>query len=77
VFDKFRQIDSTTTRSHSGAGLGLYIVKTFVELLGGTITVESRLGEGSVFTVRLPVEPATASTQAGHAPTAASQRFLN
>jgi len=55
VFDKFRQLDSTTTRNHSGAGLGLYIVKTFVELLGGTINVHSRLGEGSVFTVNLPV----------------------
>jgi signal transduction histidine kinase/HAMP domain-containing protein len=55
VFDKFRQLDSTTTRNHSGAGLGLYIVKTFVELLAGTISVQSRVGEGSVFTVHLPV----------------------
>jgi signal transduction histidine kinase len=54
VFDKFRQIDSTTTRNHSGAGLGLYIAKTFVELLDGSISVQSRVGEGSVFTVRLP-----------------------
>jgi signal transduction histidine kinase len=55
IFDKFRQIDSTTTRNHSGAGLGLYIVKTFVELLNGTISVQSWVGEGSVFTVHLPV----------------------
>jgi signal transduction histidine kinase/HAMP domain-containing protein len=55
IFDKFRQIDSTTTRNHSGAGLGLYIVRTFVELMDGTITVQSRVGEGSVFTVHLPV----------------------
>jgi signal transduction histidine kinase/HAMP domain-containing protein len=75
VFDKFRQIDSTTTRNHSGAGLGLYIVKTFVELLGGTISVESQLGEGSVFTVRLPVESEAA--QVGRDPSAASQPRLN
>jgi signal transduction histidine kinase len=54
IFDKFRQVDSTTTRSHSGAGLGLYIVKTFVQLLGGTVGVQSRIGEGTIFTVRLP-----------------------
>jgi signal transduction histidine kinase len=58
VFDKFRQIDSATTRNHSGAGLGLFIVKNFVDLLGGTIEVASKVGEGSVFTVRLPVRPA-------------------
>ncbi|HKY08154.1 MAG TPA: ATP-binding protein, partial [Candidatus Binatia bacterium] len=57
VFDKFRQIDSATTRKYSGAGLGLYIVKNFVSLLGGTIEVTSELGKGSVFTVRLPVRP--------------------
>jgi signal transduction histidine kinase len=55
IFERFRQIDSTTTRNHSGAGLGLYIVKTFVELLNGTISVQSWVGEGSVFTVHLPV----------------------
>jgi len=55
VFDKFRQIDSATTRNYSGAGLGLYIVKNFVRILGGTIDVRSRVGEGSVFTVTFPV----------------------
>ena len=55
VFDKFRQIDSATTRNYSGAGLGLYIVKNFVNLLGGTIDVRSKLGEGSQFTVRLAI----------------------
>ena len=57
VFDKFRQIDSGTTRNYSGAGLGLYIVKNFVNLLGGTIEVRSELGAGSVFVVRLPIQP--------------------
>jgi signal transduction histidine kinase/HAMP domain-containing protein len=55
VFDKFRQIDSATTRNHSGAGLGLFIVKNFVEILGGSIEVTSKVGEGSVFIVRLPI----------------------
>jgi two-component system, sensor histidine kinase len=77
VFDKFRQIDSTTTRSHSGAGLGLYIVKTFVELLGGTISAQSKLGEGSVFAVRLPFEPAATPTQVDHDPGTPPQKFLN
>jgi signal transduction histidine kinase len=57
VFDKFRQIDSATTRNHSGAGLGLYIVKNFTTLLGGTVEVQSHPGKGSVFTVRLPIQP--------------------
>jgi signal transduction histidine kinase len=56
VFDKFRQIDSATTRNFSGAGLGLYIVNNFVHLLGGTIEVRSELGKGSVFTVRLAMQ---------------------
>jgi len=63
VFDKFRQIDSATTRNHSGAGLGLYIVKNFVNLLGGTIDVSSKLGEGSTFTVSLPVARHTGDTR--------------
>jgi signal transduction histidine kinase/HAMP domain-containing protein len=58
VFEKFRQIDSATTRNYSGAGLGLYIVKNFVDLLGGKIDVRSKVGEGSIFTVWLPVRSA-------------------
>jgi signal transduction histidine kinase len=53
IFDKFRQIDSTTTRHYSGAGLGLYIVKVFAGLIEGSIEARSKLGEGSVFTVRV------------------------
>jgi signal transduction histidine kinase len=65
VFDKFRQIDSTTTRHYSGAGLGLYIVKSFVEILGGTVSAESKLGAGSLFSVRLPVNATGAVLRQG------------
>lgn len=73
VFDKFRQIDNTMTRNHSGAGLGLYIVKTFVELFEGTISVQSKVGEGSTFTVRLPIKRETGDFQ----PQAAARGLLN
>jgi signal transduction histidine kinase len=55
IFEKFRQIDSTTTRHYSGAGLGLYVVKIFVEVLGGVVSVQSKPDEGTTFTVRVPV----------------------
>ncbi|MEH2297464.1 hybrid sensor histidine kinase/response regulator [Nostoc sp.] len=56
VFERFRQADSTTTRSHNGLGLGLAIVRHLVELHKGTIFAESLgTGEGATFTVRLPL----------------------
>jgi len=54
VFDKFWQVDAARTRTQSGIGMGLYIVKAFTELLRGTITVNSTPGMGSEFRVELP-----------------------
>ncbi|WP_052334341.1 PAS domain S-box protein [Kamptonema formosum] len=56
VFDRFRQADSSTTRSYGGLGLGLAIVRHLVELHGGTVSAASPgLGQGATFAVRLPV----------------------
>jgi len=54
IFHRFHQVDNTLTRNQEGSGLGLNISKAYVELLGGTIRVESREGQGSEFYFTLP-----------------------
>jgi signal transduction histidine kinase/HAMP domain-containing protein len=55
IFDEFRQADMSTTRKYGGTGLGLALVKKFVELMGGQIAAESDAGKGSKFTVTMPL----------------------
>ena len=54
IFEKFHQGDLSTIRKYRGTGLGLAIVKKFVNVLGGEVSVQSEVGEGSTFTVTVP-----------------------
>jgi signal transduction histidine kinase/DNA-binding response OmpR family regulator len=56
VFDKFYQVDGSSTRGYAGTGLGLAITAQIVERMGGEIGLRSEVGRGSVFTVRLPLQ---------------------
>lgn len=62
VFEEFRQVGRNYTSKQEGTGLGLALTRRFVELHGGTITVQSELGQGSTFTFRLPNALAVATT---------------
>ena len=55
IFERFHRIRDSQSRSHEGAGIGLALVKEIVELHGGRVTVESTLGRGSRFSVRIPL----------------------
>lgn len=63
VFSPFKQADNSTTRKYGGTGLGLSIVKEIVSLMGGQIQVDSQVGEGTTFSVTLPLEEATPSKE--------------
>ena len=70
LFQAFTQADESTSRKYGGTGLGLVISRKFCHLMGGDITVTSRPGQGSCFTVRLPREVRPLATPAAEAPAA-------
>jgi signal transduction histidine kinase/DNA-binding response OmpR family regulator len=68
IFAPFQQVDSTAGRRFGGTGLGLALVKTFVEMHGGNVSLESALGQGSEFRVLLPVRSGQIRSDASPAP---------
>ena len=72
IFDPFKQANNAITRDNRGIGLGLSITKQLVELMGGRIMLESQVGEGSTFSILLPIvyphadETARILTERGH-----------
>ncbi|MBN1875443.1 MAG: HAMP domain-containing histidine kinase [Anaerolineae bacterium] len=62
LFEPFRQGDSSTTREHTGFGLGLSIVKQLATLMGGSVSLISEVGAGSTFTVKIPIVPPQTNT---------------
>jgi signal transduction histidine kinase/CheY-like chemotaxis protein len=77
IFQEFRQVDGTARREFGGTGLGLALVKKFVELQGGRVTVESQLGAGSTFSFTLPVRSrAAVITRVPEAAQARADRVL-
>ncbi|MEN9797118.1 MAG: hypothetical protein RL653_814 [Pseudomonadota bacterium] len=66
IFEAFYQVDGSTTREHGGVGIGLAVVKAFTEAHGGRVELDSRPGQGTRFTVRVPFKPeAPAVAEAG------------
>ncbi len=76
LFERFSQADASTTRRFGGTGLGLSITKAFMAMLGGAIDVTSQPGQGSCFTVRLPIDLPKPVEDEGDPPAPASDVVL-
>ncbi|OHD25629.1 MAG: hypothetical protein A2Y38_21850 [Spirochaetes bacterium GWB1_59_5] len=68
IFEEFRQADDSASRKYGGTGLGLAIAKNYADILGGSISVQSQSGRGSLFTVRLPLLSENGRLREGQAP---------
>jgi len=76
IFDKFRQADGSTTRQFGGTGLGLSIAKSFIDLMDGELSVESKIGEGSSFSFEIDL-PLHVEVVSRPRPTVTPQQNLN
>lgn len=68
IFERFWQVDTSSTRKFQGAGIGLALVRSLTEAMGGEVRVQSQLGHGTVFTISLPVPVASMLDQSNEAP---------